>query len=72
VAYSVRSAFSGIFQRLVLATKDEAALFAQYDVIGTWEVETKSANGRITEKAKATKMLEDDPGSSSAQMRDSR
>ena len=48
VAYSVRSAFSGIFQRVVLATS------------------------QITEKAKVTEMLEDDPGSSSAQMRDSR
>jgi putative oxidoreductase len=72
VAYSVRSAFSGIFQRLVLATKDGAALFAQYDVIRTLEVETKSAKAQITDKAKATEMLEEDPGSTSAQMRDSR
>ena len=62
VAYSVRSAFSGIFQRLVLAPL---------------ELETKSAKAQITEKAKATEMLEDypyssDPGSSSAQWRDSR
>ena len=72
VAYSVRSAFSGIFQRLVLATKDGAALFAQYDVIRTLEVETKSAKAQIAEKIKATNTLEDDPGSSSAPMRDSR
>jgi putative oxidoreductase len=72
VAYSVRSAFSGIFQRLVLATKDGAALFAQHDVIRTLEVETKSAKAQIAEKTKATEMLEDDPGSTSAQMRASR
>jgi putative oxidoreductase len=63
VAYSVRSAFSGIF-------RDGAALFAQ-------EVETKSAKAQIAEKAKATEMLEDDPfssdpGSTSAQWRNSR
>ena len=72
VAYSVRSAFSGIFQRLVLAIKDGAALFAQHDVIRTLGVETKSAKAQITDKAKAMEMLEDDPGSSSAQMTDSR
>src|SRR5580704_13516700 len=72
VAYSVRCAFSGIFQRLVLATKDGAGLFVQYDVIRTLEVGTKSAKAQITEKVKATEMLEDDPGSTSAQMRDSR
>jgi hypothetical protein len=66
VAYSVRSAFSGIFQRLVLSTKDGAALFAQY------RGETKSAKTQISETAKATEMLADDPGSSSAQMRESR
>jgi putative oxidoreductase len=71
VAYSVRSAFAGIFQRMVLVTKDGAALFAQYDVMRTLEVGTKSAKAQITEKTKATEMLEDDPGSSSAQMRDS-
>ena len=72
VAYSVRSAFSGIFHRLLLATKGGAALFAEYDVIRTLEVETKSAKAQIAEKNKATNMLEDDPGSSSAQMRASR
>jgi putative oxidoreductase len=72
VAYSVRSAFSGIFQRMMLVTKDGAALFARYDVTRTVEVGTKSAKAQITEKAKATDMLEDDPGSSSAQMRGSR
>jgi hypothetical protein len=36
------------------------------------EVGTKSAKAQITEKAKVTEMLEDDPGSTSAQMRDSR
>ena len=48
VAYSVRSAFSGIFQPVVPATN------------------------QTTERAKATEILEDDPGSSSAQMSDSR
>jgi putative oxidoreductase len=72
VAYSVRSAFSGIFQRLVLSTKDGAALFAQYHVIRTLGGETKSAKAQITDKAKATEKLEEDPGSTSAQMRDSR
>ena len=72
VAYSVRCAFSGIFQRLVQATKDAAGLFAPHEVTRTLEVETKSAKAQITEKAKATEILEDDPGSTSAQMRDSR
>jgi putative oxidoreductase len=72
VAYSVGSAFSGIFQRLVLATNDGAALSAPYEVTRTLEVETKSAKVQITDKAKAAEMLEDDPGSTSAQMRDSR
>jgi len=71
VAYSVRSAFSGIFQR-VPATKDGAASFARYGVKRTLEVETKSATAQKTENAKAWEMPEDDPGSSSAQMRDSR
>ena len=57
VAYSVRSAFSGIFQRLVLAPL---------------ELETKSAKAQTIDRAKAAEMLEDDPGSTSAQMRDSR
>jgi putative oxidoreductase len=62
VAYSVRSAFSGIF------FKDGASLFAR-------EVETKSAKAQITEKAKTTEMLEDDPlssdpGSTSAEWKD--
>jgi hypothetical protein len=59
-------------QRLVMATKDGAALFAQSDVMRTLEVGTKSAKAQITDKAKATEMLEDDPGSTSAQTRDSR
>lgn len=68
VAYSVRSAFSGIF-------KDGAALFAKDDVIGTLEVETKNAKAQITVRAKATDTLEDDPfssdpGSSSAESKD--
>jgi hypothetical protein len=71
VAYSVRSAFSGIFQR-VPATKDGAGSFAQYGVKRTLGIETKSATAQRTEKAKASEMLEDDPGSSSAQIRDSR
>jgi putative oxidoreductase len=63
LAYSVRSAFSGIF-------RDGAALLAK-------EVETKSAKVQVTGKAKATEMLKDDPfssdpGSTSAQWRDSR
>jgi putative oxidoreductase len=63
LAYSVRSAFSGIF-------RDGAALLAK-------EVETKSAKAQVTEKAKATEMLKDDPfssdpGSTSAQWRESR
>ena len=58
LAYSVRSAFSGIF-------RDGAALLAK-------EVETKSAKAQITDKAKASEMPEDDPGSTSAQMRGSR
>jgi hypothetical protein len=37
----------------------------------TLEVGTKSAKAQITDKAKATEMLEDDPGSTSAQTRDS-
>ena len=72
VAYSVRSAFSGIFQRMVLVTKDGAALFAQYDVVRTLEAGTKSAKAQIIDKAKASGMLEDDPGSTSLQLRDSR
>jgi len=32
----------------------------------------KSAKGQITDQAGASEMLEDDPGSASAQMRDSR
>jgi putative oxidoreductase len=72
VAYSVRSAFAGIFQRWVLSTKDGAALFAQYGVIRTSGGETKGAKAQIGETAKATEMLADDPGSSSAQMRVSR
>jgi putative oxidoreductase len=71
VAYSVRSAFSRIFQR-VPATKDGAGSFAQYGAKRTLDVQTKSATAQRTEKAKASEMLEDDPGSSSAQMRDSR
>ena len=71
VACSVRSAFSGIFQR-VPATKDGAGSFAQYGVKRTLGIETKSATAQRTEKAKASEMLEDDPGSSSAQIRDSR
>ena len=65
VAYSVRSAFSGIFQ-CVPAANDRAASFAQYGV------ETKSGNVQLTEKAKAPEMLKEDPGSTSAQMTDSR
>jgi len=71
VAYSVRSAFSRIFQR-VPATKDGAGSFAQYGAKRTLDVQTKSATAQRTEKAKASEMLEDDPGSSSAQLRDSR
>jgi putative oxidoreductase len=71
VAYSVRSAFSGIFQ-CVPGAKDRAASFSQYDVKRTLEADTKSATAQRTEKAKASEMLEDDPGSSSAQVRDSR
>jgi hypothetical protein len=44
----------------------------QYDVTRTLEVGMKSAKARTTGKAKTTEMLEDDPGSTSAQMRDSR
>jgi hypothetical protein len=44
----------------------------QYHVMRTLEVGTKSAKAQITDKAKATEMLEDDPGSTSAQTRDSR
>jgi putative oxidoreductase len=72
VAYSVRSAFSGIFQRLALTTRDGGAVFAQYDVIRSLGVGMRGAKARITEKAKATKMLEDDPGSTSGQMMDPR
>jgi putative oxidoreductase len=71
-AYSVRSAFSGIFQRFVVPTKDGAALSPQYEVIRTLAVGTKSAKAQITDKAKASEMPEDDPGSTSAQMRGSR
>ena len=71
VAHSVRSAFSGIFQ-CVPGAKDRAALSAQYDVIRTLGVERKSAKAQIAEKVKATEMLEGDPGSTSAQIRDSR
>jgi putative oxidoreductase len=61
VAYSVRSAFSGIF-------KCGPVLFAQ-------ELETKSAKAGIAEKAKGAEILEDDsfssdPGSTSAPWRD--
>jgi putative oxidoreductase len=72
VAYSVRSAFSGIFQRLALPTTDGAALFPRYGVVRTSEVGTKSAKAQITDKARVSEMLEDDPGSTSTQMRDSR
>ena len=41
----------------------------QYDVMRTLEVRTKSAKAQITDKAKATEMLEVDPGSTSAQVR---
>jgi putative oxidoreductase len=71
-AYSVRSAFSGIFQRFVVPTKDGAALSPKYEVIRTLAVGTKSAKAQITDKAKASEMPEDDPGSTSAQMRGSR
>jgi hypothetical protein len=57
---------------MVLSTKDGAALFARYDALGTLEVEAKSAKAHTAEKAKATSMLEDDPGSTSAQITDSR
>lgn len=66
VAFSVRSAFSGIFQRFVLPTKDGVASFAQYGVKRTLDVQTKSATAQRTAKAKGSEMLEDDPGSSSA------
>jgi hypothetical protein len=72
VAFSVRSAFTGIFQRLVVPTKDEAAVFARCGVMRTLVVGMKSAKGQITDKAGASEMLEDDPGSASAQMRESR
>jgi putative oxidoreductase len=72
VAYSVRSAFSGIFQRFVLPTTDGAGLFAQYGVMRTLDEGTKSAKAPITDRARASEMLEGDPGSSSAQLRDSR
>lgn len=72
VAFSVRSAFTGIFQRLVVLTKDGTAVFAQYGVMRTLIVGMKSAKGQITDQAGAPEMLEDDPGSASAQMRDSR
>jgi hypothetical protein len=42
----------------------------QHDVMRTLEVGTKSAKAQISDKAKATEMLEDDPGSTSAEMRD--
>jgi putative oxidoreductase len=72
LAYSVRPAFSGIFQRLVPATKDGGALFAQHGVKRTLDVETQRAKAPRTEKAKAMEMLEDDPGSTSAQVKGSR
>ena len=43
----------------------------QHDVMRTLEVGTRTAKAQITEKAKATEMLGDDPGSTSAQMSDS-
>ena len=72
VTYSVRSAFSGIFQRVVLPTKDGAALFAPYGITRTLQVGTKSAKTQMADKAGASEIPEDDPGSASAQMRDSR
>jgi putative oxidoreductase len=72
VAFSVRSAFSGIFQRFVVPINDGAALFAQYGVMRSLVVGWKSAKAEITDKAGASEMLEDDPGSTSTQMRDSR
>ena len=45
--------------------------YGQYDVIRPLKVETKSAKAQRTHKANTTEMLEDDPGSTSAQMRDS-
>jgi len=41
-------------------------------VIRSVGVGMRGAKARITEKAKATKMLEDDPGSTSGQMMDPR
>lgn len=41
----------------------------QHDIMRTLEVGTKRAKAQITDKAKATEKLEDDPGSTSVQMR---
>ena len=71
VAYSVRSAFSGIFQ-CVPDAKHRAASFSQYGVKRTLEVERESTKAKITKESKEMETLEDDPGSTSAQKTDSR
>ena len=44
------------------------ALFAQYDVISALEARAKNIKSEITGKTEAPEMLDDDPGSSSAEM----